>query len=344
MKLNWTCVVLAALLTPGATLPALAQDCAPAPESVGSLAFGSRYEEGSETRSDIDAKAAEEADDAVRPIDDFLRALTEQANSVYAEGADQSAIANCVVDQIATWAKADALSDLGSETARLTIGSRIAGFGLVLLQVLPHAEKGPETKEIEAWLARMMQAQMLFWEDEAAEGSKQGNLRAWSALGGATVAQITGDPVILGWSGWSVQYVVCKAEDDGSLPQEMRRGKFALQYQMHSLAALVAATLILEKQGVQIEGVCDNALDRAAAFAVKDLTNSGSASEAISGKPQSFFDGTDEIEGFNVAWIEPYLKLAPKAYKGKLKALADEFRPMSYSKLGGNQTLLWDNF
>lgn len=340
MKLTLTRLALSLLLVPGA---AWAQDCAPAPEPVGSLAFDSRYEEDSESRSEIDPEAAEEARDAVRPIDEFLRDLTEQANAIYEDGADRPAIAACVVEQIATWAKADALSDLGSETARLTIGSRIAGFGLVLLQVLPDAGDGEDVAEVKAWLGRLMQAQMLFWEEEAADGSKQGNLRAWAALGGATVARIIKDPVILGWSGWSVEYVVCKAEKDGSLPQEMKRGKLALQYQMHSLAPLVAATLILEKEGVKVQGICDGALSRAVAFAAEDLVNEGRASEAITGEPQSFFDGSDELEGFHVAWIEPYLKLNPDAYKGALKELADAFRPMSYSKLGGKQTELWDN-
>lgn len=344
MRLKPTALALATLLSSGFLAPASAQDCAPAPEPVGSLAFGSRYEESSESRSEIDQDAADEAEDAVRPIDEFLRDLTEQANGIYADGADKAAISDCVVKRIATWAKADALGDLGSETARLTIGSRIAGFGLVLLQVLPHADQGEDTRDIEAWLQRLMHAQMLFWEEEAPDGAKQGNLRAWAALGGATVARITDDPVVLGWSGWSVEYVLCKAEKDGSLPQEMKRGKFALQYQMHSLAPLIVSTLILEKEGLSLQGLCDDALSRAVAFAVDDLVNEGRSSEAISGKPQSFFDGTDELEGFHVAWMEPYLKLNPDAYRGDLKDLADEYRPMSYSKLGGNQTVLWENF
>lgn len=320
--------------------PALAQACDPAPEPVLSLSYGSRYAEGDASRSELDAEAEAEAEDALKPVDDFLRDLTRAANDIFAPDADRAAIADCLAGQIALWARADALSDLGSPTANLTIGSRLAGFGIVLLQILPDATGTEDIAEIKAWLARRMAGQMVFWEEEAPDGARQGNLRAWAAMGAAIASGILEDPVMRGWAAWSASYILCKAAPDGSLPQEMSRGRFALKYQLHAIAPLVVATLVLERQGIELQGVCDAALSRIVQFAVDDLAT-GAATTAITGKTQSFFDGTDELEGFHLAWLEAYLLLDTSTDRRPLEALAEAWRPLRNSKLGGNQTLIW---
>lgn len=315
-------------------------ECATAPEPVLSLSYGSRYTDDSATRSEIDADGAAEADDALRPVDDFLRDLTETANGVFEDGADTGAIADCVVSQIAVWAEADALSDLQSETSNLTVGSRLAGFGLVLMQVVPFASNTGQIDVIKDWLRRAIQAQTRFWETDAPIGARQGNLRAWAALGGASAAVVLDDAALRSWAAWSVSNVLCSANPDGSLPQEMGRGRFALRYQLHAIAPLVVATLLLRQQGIDLQDTCDGALGRAVAFAVNDL-DSGAATQAITGEVQSYFDGTDALEGFNLAFIEPYLQLDQMPNRDALNQLAESYRPLGYSKLGGNQTLIW---
>lgn len=314
--------------------------CATAPEPVLSLSYGSRYTDDSATRSEIDADGAAQADDALRPVDDFLRDLTETANGVFEDGADATAIADCVVSQIAVWADADALSDLQSETSNLTVGSRLAGFGLVLMQVLPHASDTDQIAVINDWLRRLALTQTRFWETDAPNGARQGNLRAWAALGGASAAAVLDDAALRSWAAWSVSNVLCSANPDGSLPQEMGRGSFALHYQLHAIAPLVVATLLLHRQGVDLQNTCDGALGRVVAFAVNDL-DSGAATQAITGEVQSYFDGTDTLEGFNLAFIEPYLQLDQMPDRDALDQLAESYRPLGYSKLGGNQTLIW---
>lgn len=332
-------LALAAGLPLGAG-PARAQACDPAPEPVLSLSYGSRYAQGDASRSELDTEAEAEAEGALKPVDDFLRDLTRAANGIFAPDADKPAIADCLTGQIAAWARADAMSDLGSDTAKLTIGSRLAGFGIVLMQILPEATRADEIADIKAWLGRRMAEQMVFWEEEAPNGARQGNLRAWAAMGAAITATLIEDPVMRGWAAWSASYILCKAAPDGSLPQEMRRGRFALKYQLHAIAPLVITALVLERQGIQLQGVCEGALSRAVQFAVGDLAT-GAATAAITGKTQSFFDGTDTLEGFHLAWLEAYLLLDTRADRRPLEALAEAWRPLRNSKLGGNQTLIW---
>ena len=332
-------MLVAALL---AVLPAgvMAKNCPMAPQPVISLDYDSRYQADSTTRSEIDPKADAEADKALRPADDFLRDLTSLANSGFKEGADKAAIADCVVSQIAVWAGAGAFTDLKSPASNLTMGARIAGFGMVLLQVLPHTTRTQDVAVIKDWLAVLQRNQTRFWEIVAPDKARHGNLRAWAALSAATSADILDDAALRAWSLWSVNYVLCSADPDGSLPQEMSRGKYALKYQLHAIAPLVVATLLLERKGADVQSLCDGALSRVVGFAVADL-DSGAATEAITGKVQSFFDGSDQIEGFHLAWLAPYLMFDTLGDRTALQALATRYKPMNYSKLGGDQTLIW---
>jgi poly(beta-D-mannuronate) lyase len=127
-------------------------DCPAPPAPVLGLAFDSRYADDSETRSEIDPEAAAEATDALRPVDDFLRDLARLANAAL-DGSDPDAGA-CLLAQVAVWAEADALAELGSPTARLTVGARLAGFALVLLQVPPG--EAPTMALIDGWLTRRL--------------------------------------------------------------------------------------------------------------------------------------------------------------------------------------------
>jgi poly(beta-D-mannuronate) lyase len=318
--------------------PALAQDCPAAPDPVVSLAFDSRYVQDDATRSDIDPEARDAAVAAIDPVDAFLRDLVSAANAVVA--GDPEADADCLLSQLAAWARADALSDLGSDTAALTIGARIAGFALVLRQIAPASTRADDVAAVEAWLTARMAEQMAFWQQSAPPGARRGNLRAWAALAGAAVAGLTDDPVLRYWSAFSLAEVLCTTAPDGSIPQEMTRGRLALHYQLHAIAPLVTGAALLAEQGVPLHAVCDGALGRAVLFAVDDLDD-GAATQAITGEVQSFFDGSTELRGFHLAWIEAYLRLPDMPGQDRLATLAEEWRPLTYSKLGGNQTLLW---
>ncbi len=328
-------IVLISLLIPfGFSAPLLAATCVSAPEPVFSLAYGSRYVESDEPGTVIDSKASAAAEKELKPVDNFLLDLAKMTSG------NKPSSGACALSQIAVWARANALEDLQSPTARLTVGSRIASFGLITLEATKQVGHSGELADIGAWLDRLVSRQMVFWEEEASSGAKRGNLRAWAALGAAAAAAVTNDPVTRSWAAWSVSYVLCTAGPDGSLPQEMRRGKYALHYQLHAVSALVVASALLERQGSPVHLTCDAALDRVVGFAMDDV-DSGRRTAQITGKTQSYFDGTEVLKPFSFAWIEAYLTLDHVSRHRQLEHFAARHRPLSYSKLGGNQTRMW---
>lgn len=312
-------------------------ECGAAPEAVIGLDYVSRYSDEDASRATIDPRLEAEAEAAVAPVDAFILTLAEGVDLIYTSPVkDRRANAECVLDQLVEWADAEALSDLGTETVRLTVGSRHAAFALILWQTLPYAHDHPARERILAWLERRMREQMIFWED-APEGARQGNLRAWAGLAAAALSVQTGDEELSRWAETAISDVMCSANADGSLPQEMSRGRLALHYQLHAVAPLVTAAALLERQGVPASRDCDGALHRIVDFAVSDIED-GARTRQITGIEQNFFDGSDRLQPFQLAWIEPYLALK---HDENLAAMAEDLGPMTYSKLGGNQTALW---
>lgn len=317
---------------------ALGFDCPATPQPVLTLDYDSRYADGDETRSEIDEAANDEVNASQKPVDDFIRLLVRSANRVYTDEADQKAIADCVVAQVAAWARSNALLDLRTNTVRLTFGSRLAGISLALRQVAGKGGAAEDWAAILPWLRTLSNAQLDYWEQDAPSGAGQGNLRAWAALGIGATAELLNDPVLRGWSAWSTRYVLCTANPDGSLPQEMRRGRLALHYQLHAIAPLVVTTRLLANHGFALQDRCDGALERIAAFTLSDI-ETGARTQAITGETQSFFDGSSEISAYHLAWLEAYLSLFPGATQAR--ETAAQYRPVSSSKLGGEQTHLW---
>ena len=115
---------------------------------------------------------------------------------------------------------------------------------------------------------------------------------------------------------------------------------YALKYQLHAIAPLVLASLLLERKGAEVQSLCDRALARVVGFATADLAT-GAATQAITGKQQTFFDGTDKLEPFHLAWLEAYLLIDKGPDRAAMEELARQYRPLAYSKLGGDQTLIW---
>ena len=298
------------------------------------LSYESRYVEGDPSSSEIDIEAEADAKEALSVLDAFITDLTTRTDAAVAAGDVNSAA--CVMAALARWAEADALSVLATQTVELTIGSRIAALALVAAQVAP-AGDGVQTAQVSAWLERLMYEQMTFWET-GPDGAASGNLRAWAALAGVSVSLMTNDPVLRGWSAWSLGYVACTANPDGSLPQEMRRKHLALHYQLHAVTPMAVAAALLEQQGVSVMGRCGRALDRIVAFTLRDLASGGQESAAIAGVPQTLDGGYDMVKDFQLAWAEAWLSLRALP---ELEEIIAPRRPLKYTKLGGDQTQIW---
>ena len=95
------CLMAVLLLSPTrAEEPAseAAFTCKPAPEAVVSLSIGSRYEAGSQTRSEISEQSNEEVNQALEPVESFINDLAAMANAASLGAPDHQAQADCALE------------------------------------------------------------------------------------------------------------------------------------------------------------------------------------------------------------------------------------------------------
>lgn len=327
-----------------ATSTAQAQDvgsnsypCAATPDPVIALDHGSRYVAVDDSRSEFDETSNADVNAQLKPVDTFITDLVAAANQANSSPDDRSAAAECVLSSLLPWARADALSDLGTMNANLSAPSRIGGLAFSYAQVRPYLPDSDKTAVVEKWLADRARQTMNYFNDDAPHMASQNNLRAWAGLAVARIGLTLDDTTMTDWASDTVQLVVCQANADGSLPFEMRRKELALHYQIHAVTPLVVTAALLEDRGYDLFRACDMAIHRSVDFVVDAFENPKLVQD-VSGAEQSYFNGDDELRSFELAWAEAYLSLF---YAPKLRTFVEEYGTLSNSKLGGQQSLLW---
>lgn len=340
MTIRTGAIVLAVLSGPmlAAKAPA-AEPCFEVPQPVVSLSYGSRYTAESEDRSDLDQASNAAVNAALGPIDRFVIDLTRAANSALEGGETAQAAANCVIAAIATWAEADALSNLTTMNAQISSPSRIAGMAFAWDQaagVATGLDAGTRAL-VQDWFTRRARAMSVYFDQDAPPNASRNNLRAWAGLAAAAVAAITTDRDLSAWAANTVQLIACQADAAGALPLEMARGPRALHYQIHATSPLVVTAALLHDTRPDLFDLCGGAIHRIVDFLPRvfaDLT----IAQRLAGERQTYQTGEDDLRGFELAWAEAYLSLFDDA---ALTAFVDGYRPLGNSSLGGNQTLLW---
>jgi poly(beta-D-mannuronate) lyase len=319
---------------------ALAEEtCFKTPTPVMSLGFGSRYEADSDTRSDIDEESDAAVTKALKPIDQFIQNLAKIVSKAESEKdvATRRAYQRCVVDSVYAWAKADALNDMRTFNAKLSIPSRIGGLAILFAESRDQVP-GLHDREriVEKWLQKRAQEIVYFFENEATKGASRNNLRAWASLAVGEVGALNRDRGLIEWSILSNHTMIANASPDGSLPLEMNRQRYALHYQLHAMAPLVTSVARTCDAGYGKGGADLDKLQTMARFSIAAVKNPKIV-QKINGKSQTVKPGLKNNLSA-IAWLEPYVSLTNDL---EMKSEFASLRPMSNTKLGGNLTKLY---
>jgi poly(beta-D-mannuronate) lyase len=314
--------------------------CPEFPEPSVSLEYGSRYKADSKTRSEKDVESDKQVTAALKPSDDFVRQLTEISNAALSDPKVTDEATRCVVMAISRWAMADAFSDIRTLTAEISYPARVGGIAVAYRQVLPFAEEYAEERAtIEDWMRSRADAIIAFWNEDAPPLVKQANLRAWAALAITQIGLILDEDPYLEWALLSQRIILDTEDEDGSLPLEMRRGKWALHYQLHAMAPMAVTSALLCQSGYRNPEPYEQLLEKAVAFSLDAVEDPGIA-EQITGKAQTVVAGLDNQKPHAIAWLEAYLNFS---FDTDLDKRLAPFRPMTNSKLGGDLTMQFRN-
>jgi poly(beta-D-mannuronate) lyase len=315
------------------------ETCFTAPKPVMSLGFGSRYQAASKSRSDIDEDSDAAVTKALKPIDKFIQDLSRQITRASDEKDPgmRRLYQRCVVDNVYTWAKADALDDMRTPNAKLSIPARIGGIAIAYSEARNQVPGlGDKQRLIEAWLLKRARETAYFFDNEATKGASRNNLRAWASLAVGEVGILTEDRALVDWAIMSNRTMIEGAAPDGSLPLEMNRMRYALHYQLHAMTPLVASVARLCDAGYGKGGADIEKLGTMARFSINAVKNPGIV-QKINGKSQTVKPGL-KANLSAISWLEPYIALSSDFDVEKQFA---SLRPLNNSKLGGDQTALY---
>lgn len=291
--------------------------CLTAPPAVSSLDANSFYNDSH--HSIVDPILKKKHDEAVKPLEDFIRSIAKTSDKYLQDPVKNLSEGVCTNEWILSWAKQNAL--LGEMKTNQSYSERkwmLAGIGLVYGKTRAII-KNDENLIIEAWLKKL--ADLTIAYSDQYKGTRN-NHYYWEGLAVGVVASITKDPKYLSWSKQVFSNAMEKIQKDGSLIEEMNRGKRAIHYHAFATAPLVVMASILDLQSDKLRDLVR--------FTYSAIVSPEQIEKRLGVKQ-------DAITTSNLAWLLVYLRRNPDS---EMSAFLKTKSSLYTSKLGGNLALV----
>lgn len=261
---------------------------------------------------------------AVKPMRDFISRLNTSAGN-----RDWS----CALNQLESWAKADALmghiSGYQGYYERSWAGTDFAMIVLRMPRDFREANKGA-FESIDAWLERIAVAT----RDSEAINHLHNNLVYWAGLDLISIGTVTGNASLIDSGLLRIRQGIRDIGPNGSLAREVKRGNRALHYHTFALIPLVFAAELVQRRNIDLYRENDGAIGRLANLVIDAVEDPASFAK-ITPVRQDLFPWTFQDE---LCWLEPYYA---RFKDNRLPALIAPRRPFSEWRLGGNVTQVW---
>lgn len=307
---------------------------------VKDLDLFSIYDQDDDSRSTIDPQQKAKYDKAIGQSRNFLTEITKAASNFTESDGKRLDQADCALQTLTIWAKADALSVMKTRQSSLSSARLIAGTAMAYMQVRPAAAVlGIDTDVIDQWLTRRAEALIPVYTETGNSRSNFQNHRYWGGFAVAAVGVAVGNKEFLKFGVDSYKLGVCQVTADGALPLELARKKKARDYHLHAIAPLIMIASLSDANGNNLFGECDNSMQRLVHFALDSISDPTKIEELTGAKmiPVPMRDGV--VRGDRLAWLDVYLHYFPED-RPKYAKLFKE--PLFSSNLGGRVTVIYD--
>ncbi|MCB1970829.1 MAG: alginate lyase family protein [Geminicoccaceae bacterium] len=272
--------------------------------------------------------------EAIKPLfayEDAISALAAASLAI-----DESYYGHCLIEVLARWADADALSQFhynsDDRQAWYNIEDMMFTTALAYSVVrgrLPDVES--QERKIDAWLNRISRNHI------SIEGGSQSccnNHFYRRALHATMIGILTSDDDLFRFGVSAIYSAVSELTADGTLPREFRRGKLAVHYQNYAVLYLVYIAQLIERQGYPAFGLevgghtLADAVDRAISMQVapQEVKIKG-----VTAQDLHFMD-----DGQYLSWGEVWLSHFDDP---RIERRVASFRPVFNRSAGGYATL-----
>lgn len=311
---------------------------APAP-FTGELDFRSKYEGSDSARATLNPESDRAFREATRQITQLEKQVVQETTR-YQQDGDMRHV-NCVITTLSDWAQADALTGKAvNHTGKSMRKWALASLSSAWLQLQyaptrPLASAPQKTKQIENWIGQIADLTAQEWADLPLE--KVNNHSYWAAWALMSSAVVTQRQDLFDEAMAIYRTATSQVDNEGFLPNELRRKQRAFSYHNYAIQPLVAIALFARANDVDVTRRKDDGLHRLGTRIIDSLNN-----------PQAYADrageqqDTDFIDkAGNLAWLEGWCSLY--TCDSALHQRIERLRPLKYTRLGGNVTRLYAN-
>ncbi len=250
-------------------------DCPATPAPVVDMSgIVSRYDpkDPSQSRIDPGRDAASKAQDA--GLAAFAKQIDRLSDRALLTNPPDPALATCLMSQLATWARADALSENVENNDRVGQDQAImeqAWYGAAFASALAKAggfpaAPGPDADAVKAWLRNLGTSVRSAYSGASGLLRGTNNHRTWAGYAVAAIGVVLDDRTMLGFGRSVLHDALRSVAADGSLPAEMARGEKALTYQFFATLPLAGLVAIADRNGMPLDGPEEAALERLITF------------------------------------------------------------------------------
>lgn len=330
--------------------PATLAACPAAPAPVVDMGgMVSRYDPKDPSQSHVDPRrdAISKAQEA--GLTAFARQLDLLADRALLANPPDPAFAACIVSQLATWARADALGgnlDANNRVGRDQAVMEQAWYGAAFASALAKAGgfaavvPGPNAVAVKGWLREL--ASSVMWTF-AVLGPLHpaNNHRYWAGYAVASTGVLLHDRTMLAFGRRALHDGLSAVAADGSLPAEMARGPRALTYQFFATLPLAGLVALADRNDAPLGDGEEAALDRLVAFDLSAAADPA-AVEALAHARQE-----PAVTGFALGWIDvltAHLSRRNPSLAAAMDKVASRpgMRPAWFIFLGGDVTAAYN--
>ena len=315
-------------------------ECEWAPMPVVSLDAQSKYDQDDPNKDQLDAAAAAAFEAEVEDLRAYQRLLVRAANESRRNPEQAVSAIECTTNYLLDWVRADALSDMQSHTAQQHRSVYVATMALAWLQVRDRVLHDSHHQEISDWLLRRADEIVVYFDGRTDKVSGQNNHRYWAGLAVAASAQITGNCDHYDWGVSTLDLAAGQVTPFGFLPHELDRGQRARDYHLYALSPLMMIAMMEHNAGRDPFARNNGALAHLVEQSIHSIFDP-TLIEEFAGETQIELRGDNGLpRGHQIAWMELVHRMRPDLLN---EIDLDAIRPLSFSSLGGNLTVLLEH-
>jgi poly(beta-D-mannuronate) lyase len=317
--------------------------CRPVPPPTLDMSgLESRYAKDDPTQSRIDPAAAAKEAARGKVLWDYVLQLGRMGDQYMLSKPARTEIADCVIQHLATWARADALTqniernhEIGRHQAIMLQAWSLAGFTFAYMKL---GERAPseDTRAILQWFKVLSDSTAHEFSDRRSKWypKRTHNHGLWAALAVAGAGIVLNDKGKLDFGLAILHEGLAAIAADGNLPEEMARGERAMMYQHFATMAIMGLVAIADANGSKLSAAEEGKLAQLARFNI-EARNAGANGDAPVGRLPKHVDKSA------LAWAEIaacHFDSRDPALAGLIDAYVRSFRPLSHVYYGGNAT------